>query len=39
MWVNRELNTSDAFVIAAWLPGTEGHGIAEVLFGKTIEEK
>ena len=36
MWVNRELNTSDAFV-AAWLPGTEGHGIAEVLFGKTIE--
>ncbi len=31
MWVNAELNASDAF-IAAWLPGTEGTGIAEVLF-------
>ncbi|MFT5758839.1 MAG: beta-glucosidase [Alteromonadaceae bacterium] len=31
MWVNAELNASDAFV-AAWLPGSEGHGIAEVLF-------
>lgn len=31
MWVNRELNASDAFV-AAWLPGTEGAGIADVLF-------
>ena len=30
MWVNAELNASDAFV-AAWLPGTEGHGVAEVL--------
>lgn len=31
MWVNRALNASDAFV-AAWLPGTEGAGIADVLF-------
>ncbi len=30
MWVNPELNASDAFV-AAWLPGSEGNGIAEVL--------
>lgn len=33
MWVNRELNASDAFV-AAWLPGTEGGGIADVLLRK-----
>lgn len=31
MWVNPELNASDAFV-AAWLPGTEGGGIADLLF-------
>ncbi|MCC2616592.1 exo 1,3/1,4-beta-D-glucan glucohydrolase [Aestuariibacter halophilus] len=31
LWVNPELNASDAFV-AAWLPGTEGQGIADVLF-------
>ena len=31
MWVNPELNASDAFV-AAWLPGTEGGGVADVLF-------
>ncbi len=30
MWVNPELNASDAFV-AAWLPGTEGGGVADVL--------
>ncbi|GAA59527.1 beta-glucosidase [Pseudoalteromonas sp. BSi20652] len=30
MWVNSELNASDAFV-AAWLPGTQGQGIADVL--------
>ncbi len=30
LWVNRELNASDAFV-AAWLPGSEGGGIADVL--------
>jgi beta-glucosidase len=33
LWVNAELNASDAFV-AAWLPGTEGGGIADVLFRK-----
>ena len=30
MWVNPEINASDAFV-AAWLPGSEGEGIADVL--------
>jgi len=38
LWVNPELNRSDAFV-AAWLPGTEGGGVADVLLtdaqGKT----
>ncbi|AUD59530.1 beta-glucosidase [Shewanella sp. Pdp11] len=34
LWVNPELNASDAFV-AAWLPGTEGAGISEVLFTQT----
>ncbi|AZG73903.1 glycoside hydrolase family 3 protein [Shewanella livingstonensis] len=33
MWVNPEFNQSDAFV-AAWLPGSEGQGIADVLFTK-----
>lgn len=32
LWVNPEINASDAFV-AAWLPGTEGGGIADVLVG------
>jgi beta-glucosidase len=31
LWVNPELNLSDAFV-AAWLPGSEGEGVADVLF-------
>lgn len=31
LWVNKELNASNAFV-AAWLPGTEGAGIADLLF-------
>ncbi len=31
LWVNPELNQSDAFV-AAWLPGSEGQAVAEVLF-------
>jgi len=31
LWVNPEINMSDAFV-AAWLPGTEGGGVADVLF-------
>lgn len=33
LWMNREINAADAFV-AAWLPGSEGAGIADVLFGK-----
>ncbi len=33
MWMNRELNVADAFV-ASWLPGSEGAGVADVLFGK-----
>ncbi|HEV2284805.1 MAG TPA: glycoside hydrolase family 3 N-terminal domain-containing protein [Steroidobacteraceae bacterium] len=33
LWVNPELNASDAFV-AAWLPGTEGGGIADVLLAR-----
>src|SRR5882762_2555548 len=31
LWVNPHINVADAFV-AAWLPGTEGGGIADVLF-------
>jgi beta-glucosidase len=31
LYTNAELNLSDAFV-AAWLPGTEGGGVADVLF-------
>jgi len=33
LWVNAELNASDAFV-AAFLPGSEGGGVADVLFRK-----
>jgi beta-glucosidase len=33
LWQNRELNLSNAY-IAAWLPGTEGGGISDVLFRK-----
>ena len=32
MWVNRELNVADA-VVAARLPGSDGAGVADVLFG------
>ena len=32
LWARPELDASDAFV-AAWLPGTEGGGIADVLIG------
>jgi beta-glucosidase len=32
LWVNPEINASNAF-IAAWLPGTEGGGVADVLIG------
>ncbi|UUA73909.1 glycoside hydrolase family 3 protein [Cellvibrio sp. QJXJ] len=31
MWVNRELNLSDAFMVV-WQPGTEGAGVADVIF-------
>ncbi len=30
LWVNRQLNVADAFV-AAWLPGSEGAGVADLL--------
>ncbi len=32
LWVNPEINAADAFV-AAWLPGSEGAGVADVLVG------
>lgn len=32
LWVSPEINASDAFV-AAWLPGSEGGGVADVLIG------
>ena len=32
MWMNREINTADAFV-ASWLPGSEGAGVADILTG------
>jgi len=31
LWSNPEINLSDAFV-AAWLPGTEGGGVSDMLF-------
>tara|TARA_B100000989_G_scaffold298616_1_gene288756 strand:- start:2020 stop:4473 length:2454 start_codon:yes stop_codon:yes gene_type:complete len=31
MWTNPEINNSDSFV-AAWLPGSEGDGVSEMLF-------
>ena len=31
LWTNPEINASNAFV-AAWLPGTEGGGIADMIF-------
>ena len=37
MWVNAELNAVDAFV-AAWLPGSEGNGIADVILTKANGE-
>lgn len=37
LWVNREINASDAFA-AIWLPGTEGQGIADVIFKNAAGE-
>jgi beta-glucosidase len=37
MWVNAELNASDAFV-AVWLPGSEGLAVADVLFSNDNDE-
>lgn len=34
LWVNKELNASDAFV-AAWLPGSEGAGLADVIMSNS----
>ena len=31
LWTNPEINNSDSFV-AAWLPGSEGGGVADLLF-------
>jgi beta-glucosidase len=36
LWVNPEINASDAFVVA-WLPGTEGAGIADVIFKSGVD--
>ncbi len=33
LWMNREINAADAF-IASWLPGSEGAGVPDILFGK-----
>ena len=37
MWVNRELNASDAFAVI-WQPGTEGAGVADVIFKNADDE-
>lgn len=41
LWINKELNAADAFV-AAWLPGSEGAGVADVLLrdaqGKVVHD-
>ena len=37
LWVNPHLNASDAFVVA-WLPGSEGAGVGDVLVGDEIGE-
>jgi len=36
LWMNREINLSDAF-IAAWLPGTEGNGITDLILENEIK--
>lgn len=37
MWINPELNASDAFV-AVWLPGSEGEGVADVILRNAAGE-
>lgn len=37
LWVNPELNASDAFV-AVWLPGSEGEGVADVILRNAAGE-
>jgi len=37
MWVNREINASDAFVVI-WQPGTEGAGVSDVIFTRADGE-
>jgi beta-glucosidase len=33
LWMNREINAADAFV-ASWLPGSEGAGVADMLYDR-----
>jgi len=37
LWMNRELNASDAFVVV-WHPGSQGEGVADVIL-KTADDK
>jgi beta-glucosidase len=37
LWMNAEINSSDAFVIA-WLPGSEGAGVADLLVANSKGE-
>jgi beta-glucosidase len=37
LWMNAEINSADAFVVA-WLPGSEGGGIADVLVANDENE-
>lgn len=34
LWMNPQINAADAFVVG-WLPGTQGAGLADGLFGKS----
>lgn len=38
LWINAELNASDSFVVA-WLPGTEGGGVADLLLADARGEQ
>ena len=38
LWLTKEINMADSFV-AAWLPGTEGNGVADVLFCNYRKDK